>query len=75
MAPISQMTLSNAFFLNENVRIAIKISLNFVPKGSINNILALVQTMAWCRPGNKPLSEPMMPYITDAYVCHSAAMS
>ena len=35
-------------------------SLKFVPKGRINNIPALVQIMAWRRPGNKPLSEPMM---------------
>ena len=34
-------------FLNENISIAIKISLKFVPKGSINNIPALVQIMAW----------------------------
>ena len=47
-------------FLNENVRISIKISLKFVPKGSINNIPALVQIMAWRRPGDKPLSEPMI---------------
>ena len=47
-------------FLNENVWISIEISLKFVPKGPINNILALVQIMAWCRPGDKPLSEPMM---------------
>ena len=47
-------------FLNENVRIPIKISMKFVPKGQINNIPALVQIMAWCRPGNKPLSEPMV---------------
>ena len=31
-----------------------------VPKVRINNIPALVQIMAWCRWGNKPLSEPMM---------------
>ena len=48
------------FFLNENVSIAIKISLKCVPKGPINNIPALVQIMAWRRPGDKPLSEPMM---------------
>ena len=36
-------------FLNENVRISIKISLKFVPKGPINNIPALVQIMAWRR--------------------------
>ena len=47
-------------FLNENVIISAKISLKFVPKGSINNIPTLVQIMAWRRPGDKPLSEPMM---------------
>ena len=47
-------------FLNENIWIPIKISLKFVPKGSINDIPALVQIMAWHRPGDKPLSEPMM---------------
>ena len=47
-------------FLNENVRISLKISLKFVPKGPINNIPALVQIVAWRRPGDKPLSEPMM---------------
>ena len=47
-------------FFNENVWISIKISLTFVPKGPIYNIPALVQIMAWCRPGDKPLSEPMM---------------
>ena len=47
-------------FLNENVWIPIEISLKFVPKGSINNNPALFQIMAWRRPGDKPLSEPMM---------------
>ena len=47
-------------FLNENVTISLKISLKFVPNGPINNIPALVQIMAWRRPGDKPLSEPMM---------------
>ena len=47
-------------FLNENVWIPIKISLKFVPNGPINNFPALVQIMAWCRQGHKPLSEPMM---------------
>ena len=47
-------------FLNENVWILINISLKFVPKGLINNIPPLVQIMAWRRPGDKPLSEPMM---------------
>ena len=30
----------------------------------------LVQVMAWCRQGNKPLPEPMMTQFTDAYMCH-----
>ena len=47
-------------FRNENVRILINISLKFVPKGLINNIPALVQIMACRRPGDKPLSEPMI---------------
>ena len=47
-------------FVKENVWILIEISLKFVPEGPINNIPALVQIMAWCRPGDKPLSEPMM---------------
>ena len=47
-------------FLNENVWISLKISLNYAPKGPINNIPALVQIMAWRRPGDKPLSEPMV---------------
>ena len=49
-------------FLNENVLISIKISLMFISKGLINNIAALVQIMAWCQLGNKPLSEPMIKF-------------
>ena len=55
-------------FMNENVLILIKISLKFTPKGPINNIPALVQIMAWCRPGDKPLSEPMMT-ISLTHIC------
>ena len=47
-------------FLNENIWIPIEISLMFVPQGPINNIPALFQIMAWRRPGDKPLSGPMM---------------
>ena len=47
-------------FVNENVPISRKISLKFIPKVWINNIQALVQIMAWCRPGDNPLSEPML---------------
>ena len=38
-------------FLNEDIWISIKFSLKFVPKGPIDNISALVQIMAWRRPG------------------------
>ena len=44
--------------LNETVWILI--SLKFVPRVPINNIPTLVQMMAWRRPGDKPLSEPIM---------------
>ena len=47
-------------FANENVRILIEISLKCVSEGPINNIPTLVQIMAWRRPGDKPLFEPMM---------------
>ena len=54
--------------LNETVLISTKISLKFIPKGLINNIPALVQIMAWRRPGDKPLSEPMM-IISLTHIC------
>ena len=47
-------------FFNENCCILIKFSLKYVRKGPIDNNPALVQIMAWCRSGDKPLSEPMM---------------
>ena len=46
----------------------IKISLKFVTKGQIKIIPALVQIMAWCRPGGKPLSEPIM-VMLPTHVC------
>ena len=55
-------------FFNWNVWISIKISLKFVPKGPIYNIPALVQIMAWRRPGDKPLSEPMR-YSLPTHIC------
>ena len=62
-------------FLNENIWISINISLKFFLKGPINNIPALVQMMAWRRPGDKPLSEPMLVWFTDSYMRPSASMS
>ena len=42
MAGTFQTTCSNGFSINEYVRISTKISLKYVPMGSINNIPALV---------------------------------
>ena len=47
-------------FFNENLWISIKVPLKFDLKSPINNNPALVQIMVWCRPGDKPLSEPML---------------
>ena len=53
---------------NENAWISINISLKFVPRGPINNIPTLLQVMAWRRPGDKLLSEPMMVRLT-THIC------
>ena len=47
-------------FIIEIALISIRNSLKFVPKDPINNIPAMVQIMAWCRSGAKPLFEPIM---------------
>ena len=39
-------------------------------KSEIYNNRALVQIKAWRRPGDKPLSEPMLIQFTDAYMQH-----
>ena len=57
---ILQTKFSNIFSSVKMFKISIKISLKFVPKGPINNVPALIQIMAWCCPGNKPLSGPLM---------------
>ena len=58
MAAIFQTTLSNAFSWLKIYEFRLR--LKFVPKSPINNIPALVEIMAWRRPGDKPLFEPMM---------------
>ena len=57
---ISQTTFSNGFSWKINAWISLKISLKFVPGVRINNIPVLIQIMARCRPGDKPLSELIM---------------
>ena len=57
-------------FFKENGRIQIQISLKFVSKSPIDNKPALLEVMALCRTGNKPLPEPMMAQFTDTYMQH-----
>ena len=47
-------------FVNEKFCILIETSPKFVPKGLIDNNLALAKKMAWHCPVDKTLSEPMM---------------
>ena len=56
--------------LNENDIIRIQISLKFVPRSPTDNKSSLVQVMAWCQTGDKPLSEPMLTQFIDAYMHH-----
>ena len=52
--------------------ISINISLKFVPKGQINNIAAMIQKMAWHRPGIIWTNDGKF---TDTYMRHSPSMS
>ena len=54
-------------FLNENDKLPIQISLKLL-MSPIGNKPALIQVMAWCRTGNKPLPETMMTKFTDVYI-------
>ena len=54
--------------MHEKFCILIQISQKFVPRDPIDNKSALVQEMAWCQTGDKPLPEPMLAQFTDALV-------
>ena len=58
--PLGWDDIFKCILLNKNVWISPKISLKFGHEVRINNTPALVQIMACRRPGDKPLSEPMM---------------
>ena len=75
MDAISQTTFWSAFSWMK--KFEFRITLKFVPMAPINNNPRLVQVLAWRRPGDKPLSEPMMVrlQITDVYIRRSAPMS
>ena len=57
----------SCIFLNKNACVMIKISLKFIPKGSIDSKSALVQVMAWYLAGTKPLPELMLTKLHDAW--------
>ena len=54
-------------FIQQLTHWGIRISLKFIPKGLISNILALVQIMVCRRPGDKPLPEPTIILLT--HIC------
>ena len=69
--PLDKMnTMFKCIFLNENIWISNKISLKYVPWVLIDNMSALVQIMAWGRPGDKLLSETILTHFTDACIQH-----
>ena len=70
-----QNDIFKCIFLNENVLISIKISLNFILKVQIGNKSALVRVVAWWRSGDKPLPAPMITQFNDTYMRHSASVS
>ena len=62
-------------FLNENM-FEFRLKFHwFVPKGSIKNIPALVQIMAWHRPRWQAIIWTIEGQFTDRYMRHSASMS
>ena len=70
MAAILADDIFHGIFLNENDRIPIQISLNYVPVSPIDNKAALVQVVAWRRTSDKPLPGPMMTQFIDAHMRH-----
>ena len=61
----------NCIFVNKNIQISIKISLNFVPRYPINNIPTLVQIiMAW----RQAVIWTNGSWFSDAYIRHSVSL-
>ena len=61
MAAISQTILSSDFSIIMKIfEFRLRFHWNLLPRPQLTNIPSLVQIMAWHRPGNKPLSEPML---------------
>ena len=57
----------NVFFLTEKFCILIEFPVfpKLAPNDSIGNKSSLVQVMAWCQAGTKPLLEPVMIQLSD----------
>ena len=74
MDQVSPTTLSKAFLWKKNCT-EVKISLKFVHRGLVNNRLALVQAMAWCRTSDKPLMEAKMTHVMTSSKHHFKTFS
>ena len=57
---LTPLTLCGYFILEWKLLYFDQMSLKFIPKNPIDNILALAKLMHWRWSGNKVLSEPMM---------------
>ena len=70
MAAIYQYTFLNAFSWLEMYTFRLRFHWSLFIRVQLIIFPALNQAMAWCRPGNKPLSEPMM-VILPTHICVS----
>ena len=70
MAAILQTTFSKKISLMKRFIFWIEILWKFVSKGPIDNKAVLVQVMAWCQTGTKPLPEPILIQFNDAHIRH-----
>ena len=60
MAVILQSTVIIVSYATKYYKVFIILSLHFVPSIQITNSPLMVWITAWCQPGDKPLSEPLV---------------
>ena len=65
MVDILQMTFLMPFLRRKPLYFDFSSSWKFVPKHLIDNKSSLLQVMACCQTGNKPIPEPMMTQFND----------
>ena len=70
MAAIWTGDIFRLYFLTENDKTPIQISLKCISRSPTDNKPALTQVMAWRQRGDKPLPELMMTQFTDTYMRH-----